>query len=572
MALSGNDRAYPSNQCVRGRLMRRDVRTVQAVRAGLGALAALGALASGCGPSDVSNTPRRPSPRPRPAVRVVAEIAPQNALGRVQVSLLGTDRRRGQVFVLTRHSKALGLAARSRGGGGKGSSNSSSKGSSGGKPGAKDAPRRFSVIDTYDLATGRRVGRRRVDPPPRERSLLQMTLYSRSLKPKRPARLQTGVDLVRRLGPGTTTARPPLVAVSPDGAWVAYNRFADKLWLLSVGAGSGEAKPRPGRRLNQGSPACYRPTFSPDSRYLAFHCFVRKQTEYCPALVALRPPASARNPTARGAGGRTPRTRWLCQPKGYVHSGPFWQPDSEAFYALIRRGFGAYRDPEPGLCLTRVTVEAEPKKRRSTPLWCQALDRKRDMHRRFRFRMDPQARTGVLLSESLEARSYTFRGDVPSPLAPKKRSFSGLTPNHRASRRCKERRQFAVSRNFVPTRHLNGYARSKGCAFDVRWIRLSDGEILAHLRDVPLPDIGLLAHATVLGSGGLLVTPACGGGVLLVDLRHERVHRRLRGRRFFNQRWDERRSLLLLEHVGRRRFRLVELDPHALLGDAPAPR
>jgi len=106
----------------------------------------------------------------------------------------------------------------------------------------------------------------------------------------------------------------------------------------------------------------------------------------------------------------------------------------------------------------------------------------------------------------------------------------------------------------------------------VRWIRLSDGEILAHLRDVPLPDIGLLAHATVLGSGGLLVTPACGGGVLLVDLRHERVHRRLRGRRFFNQRWDERRSLLLLEHVGRRRFRLVELDPHALLGDAPAPR
>jgi hypothetical protein len=200
-----------------------------------------------------------------------------------------------------------------------------------------------------------------------------------------------------------------------------------------------------------------------------------------------------------------------------VLSGPFWRPDSEAFYALIRRGFGAYRDPEPGLCLTRVTVAAEPKKRRSTPLWCKALDRKGDAHRTFRFRMDPQARTGVLLSQPLEARS-------------------------------------------------------KGCAFDVRWIRLSDGKILARLRGVPLPDIGLLAHATVLGSGGLLVTPACGGGVLLVDLRHGRVHHRLRGRRFFDQRWDGERSLVMLEHVGRRRYRMVELDPRRLLAGAPAPR
>jgi hypothetical protein len=38
----------------------------------------------------------------------------------------------------------------------------------------------------------------------------------------------------------------------------------------------------------------------------------------------------------------------------------------------------------------------------------------------------------------LEPSLYTFRGDVPSPLAPKKRGFSGLTPNHRASRRCRE--------------------------------------------------------------------------------------------------------------------------------------
>ncbi len=51
----------------------------------------------------------------------------------------------------------------------------------------------------------------------------------------------------------------------------------------------------------------------------------------------------------------------------------------------------------------------------------------------------------------------SLRGEIPSPLAPKKRGLSGLTFHHRASRRCKERRQSAVSRNFVFPRHLNGY-------------------------------------------------------------------------------------------------------------------
>ncbi len=53
--------------------------------------------------------------------------------------------------------------------------------------------------------------------------------------------------------------------------------------------------------------------------------------------------------------------------------------------------------------------------------------------------------------------TYTFRGDVPSHLAPKKRGFSGLTPNPRASRRCRERRFFAVYRLIGPTKPLTFY-------------------------------------------------------------------------------------------------------------------
>ena len=54
-------------------------------------------------------------------------------------------------------------------------------------------------------------------------------------------------------------------------------------------------------------------------------------------------------------------------------------------------------------------------------------------------------------------RGAAFRGDVPSPLAPKKRGFSGLTPNHRASRRCRERHQIAVGKAFGPSGQVNGY-------------------------------------------------------------------------------------------------------------------
>jgi len=60
------------------------------------------------------------------------------------------------------------------------------------------------------------------------------------------------------------------------------------------------------------------------------------------------------------------------------------------------------------------------------------------------------------LATRLFGGSYTFRGDVPSPLTPKKRGFSGLTPHHRASRRCRESRPHAAKRVFVPTNHLNG--------------------------------------------------------------------------------------------------------------------
>ncbi len=50
-----------------------------------------------------------------------------------------------------------------------------------------------------------------------------------------------------------------------------------------------------------------------------------------------------------------------------------------------------------------------------------------------------------------------IQGNVPSPLAPKKRGFSGLTPNHRASRRCGESGLVAAHGVFGPTRPLNGY-------------------------------------------------------------------------------------------------------------------
>ena len=53
---------------------------------------------------------------------------------------------------------------------------------------------------------------------------------------------------------------------------------------------------------------------------------------------------------------------------------------------------------------------------------------------------------------------YTFRGVESHPPSPRKSAvFRGAPPNHRASRRCRERRQFAVSRAFGPTRPLNGY-------------------------------------------------------------------------------------------------------------------
>jgi len=86
---------------------------------------------------------------------------------------------------------------------------------------------------------------------------------------------------------------------------------------------------------------------------------------------------------------------------------------------------------------------------------------------------------------------YTFRGDVPSPLARKKRGFSGLTPNHRASRRCTERRQFAVSRNSVPTGHLNGYCTLTYAELDGNLNRFVHG--LRELGLGPGDRIGLMA-------------------------------------------------------------------------------
>jgi hypothetical protein len=56
------------------------------------------------------------------------------------------------------------------------------------------------------------------------------------------------------------------------------------------------------------------------------------------------------------------------------------------------------------------------------------------------------------------ARRYTVKDELPSQLAPKKRGFSALTPEHPASRRCRQRR-FAAYGIFGPGWSLNGYAR-----------------------------------------------------------------------------------------------------------------
>lgn len=335
-------------------------------------------------------------------------------------------------------------------------------------------------LETIALSTGNVLARWQL--PNHAKTYFSSPIYWLKDEGKRPPWFSRLVGLVRSGGRRFVSARPPYVAMSPSGGRVAFNYFAD---YMAVGPVRGGARP-----LNHGSPACYHPAFSPDGRWLAYSCFQRSVREYCTSLVELGPKGASRAPER------------FCKLRGYSHSGPYWSPDSSAFYSLNVRGFGAYIDPVQKVCLVRVDV----KTRRETPLWCQALDGKRDRHRRFQFRMDPTGDTGVVI------------------LGPR------------------------------------GATR---CSNEVRWIRMSDGKLLATLKNVPTPYY--LGHSTVLSPDGRLLTRGCDKGLLLVHLRQQRLSRLLPELGIAEIDWDGKNHLVLLRNVSRSRKQLVEVDLRRLL-------
>jgi len=340
-------------------------------------------------------------------------------------------------------------------------------------------PRSPVRLVTVPLAPGRHVTTWTL-PRPASALIDQAMLYDLQ-QAQGKAWLARLLEVIQRLGPWYVSRTPPVLDVSPDGQWIVYADTPDKRAMASPHGG-------PAQMLNGDSPACYQTTFSPDGRWLAYSCFNRRHKEYCPTLRAVVAPRDA--PAA-------PQS--LCSPRGFTVSGPYWQPDSSAFMALVRRGFGAYIDPVHRICLVRVEVSGRAPYERA--LWCEDLDPERDAHRKFRFRPAPDGRTAVLLIQT---------------------------------------------------------ASRERCRVVARWLRLSDGEQLAAWSDVPV-GIGLLTDA-VLSADGRLLAQGCDGGLLALDLKTGRAVQYLRGRSLSGLAWDGGSDLVALEYVPPADYRLLAVD------------
>jgi len=401
----------------------------------------------GCSPTKPKSPPRRSEPPP--AVHVLREIVSLKQ----HVDLLSVDRLRRQIHLAIRpHRTSPGGAA--------------------------------WTLETITLSSGRVAARWQL--PNLAGRYFKSPAHWMKDSGTRPPWFARLVELERRGGRRYVSSRPPVMAMGPSGKRVAFNYLVDYLAVGPVRGGTP-------RLLNYGSPACYRPAFSPDGRWLAYSCFVRRVREYCPTLVALG-----------SKGGQAPVR--FCKLRGYSTTTPYWRPDSSAFYSLSTRGFGAYIDPVKKVCLVRVEV----KTRRETPLWCRTLDGKRDRHSRFLFRMDPSGKAGVVI----------------------------------------------ISPQGAPR-----------CSNELRWIRMSDGKLLATLKNVPTPYY--LGHSTVLSADGRLLTRGCDKGLLLVDLRRGRVRHLLPSFNIAQVDWDGKNHLVLLRNVSRRRKQLIEVDLRRLLSSLP---
>lgn len=397
-------------------------------------------------------TPPRRAPPP-PPVHVLRELS---AVGR-SVRILSVDRQRRRIHIVSKFDTVRPA------------------GSSG-------------SVETIALSTGRVLTRWEL--PRKASTYFGSPTYWLNESGARPPWFVKLVHLVRSGRRRYVSSRPPYLAMSPSGGQVAFSYFADK---MAVGPMRGGKV----RLLNHGSPACCRPAFSPDGRWLAYSCYQRPLHEYCLSLVQLGPQGASRAPER------------FCKHRGYSHSGPYWSPDSSAFYALNVRGFGAYIDPVKKVCLARVDV----KTRRETALWCRPLDGKGDRHRNVQFRMDPTGKHGVVIITDPDASS---------------------------------------GRN------------------ELSWIRMSDGKLLTTMKNVQM-DIEnpyIFGQPTVLSADGRFLTASGVKGLMLLDLRLKRV-RHLLPKLWVDQfDWDGGDHLVLMNRISQKRRQLIEVDLRRVLSSS----
>ncbi len=437
--------------------MTRTVRTIPG--RGIGSLVAtsslLACLGVGCPPPPPSGNRTAP---PRPAVSPAVRVLHRMHLPRGFVQLLGMDWQRGEAYLFRR---AFG-------------------------PAAARPPVHLLTIPWDGSGKVRRWAL-----PRDARSLVTDGLLYEPARAQGAPWFMRLVQLVKRLGPWYRWRLPPVLTLSPQGDRIVYSETADKKGLLGVRSG----RPQP---LNGNSPACYRFSFSPDGRWLAYSCFSRRYKTYCPTLRAV----NSRLPAP------PPRPRQRCDPRGSGRSASYWQPDSRAFYTLVRRGRGAYIDSVHRVCLVRVEVPSG----RSRAVWCRSLDPKRDRRRYFLFRPSPDGRTGVVVSTLIQRNR---------------------------------------------------------CRSSVRWFRLADGKRLAAWTG--LPASVMRPPFAVLGTQGRLLLRSCLGDLLSVELASGRAAKVLPHRYVEDIEWDGEHRLLFLEQQRGRHFRLLRVDLRRAPA-APLPR